>query len=574
MEARFLKITFEKLRFRINPIKNWVYDKIRNLSSHLKDQVSKYNNSREYIAIKPSTPRIINSFRSFSKWAGIIGIVVGYHVLVGWIFDIGILRSPGSTYSPMKPNSALCSILAGISLLLIRRGIPSHLHQAIVKIFSSITIFIAIVTLIEHLFDLNLLIDRWIPRSAMGDLGESAPGRMALMTTLTFLMIGAAFILLDRPNCFHWAESLAIVCTVIALFAITGYMYRARSFYGQMPLYTSVVIFLISIGILFARSDRGCMAKISSDSFGGLMARRLLPATMIIPIVIGWVQYVGQKLGLYSLEPGFAFSAVANVLIFISIVWWSVNSLHRMDSKRRETELALQQTAAKLIRSNADLEQFAYVASHDLKEPLRAISGSIQIFHEHYKEQLDSSAEEIIKHTVDGATRMQTLIDDLLTYSRLTTREAALEPVNASEILREALVNLELAIRESRAVVSSDPLPTIKADHTQILQVLQNLISNAIKYRSDRTPKIHISAEDKKSEWLFSVSDNGIGIAPQYTDKIFRIFQRLHTRKEYSGTGIGLAICKKVIERHGGSIWVESEPEEGSTFFFTLPKHE
>jgi light-regulated signal transduction histidine kinase (bacteriophytochrome) len=228
--------------------------------------------------------------------------------------------------------------------------------------------------------------------------------------------------------------------------------------------------------------------------------------------------------------------------------------------------------AAKLGRSNADLEQFAYVASHDLKEPLRAISGSIQILQERYSEALDSRADEVIKHTVDGANRMQTLIDDLLAYSRLTTLEAVLSPTNLKETLDEALVNLEHAIKESRASVTHDPLPTVNADRTQLLQVFQNLISNAIKYRSQRSPKIHVGTEEKGAEWLISVRDNGIGIAPQYADRIFRIFQRLHTRREYSRTGIGLAICKKIIERHSGRIWVESELDEGSTFYFTLPK--
>jgi light-regulated signal transduction histidine kinase (bacteriophytochrome) len=314
------------------------------------------------------------------------------------------------------------------------------------------------------------------------------------------------------------------------------------------------------------------MAKVTSNSFGGIMARRLLPATFLIPIILGWLQHQGQRAGLYSSEPGLALFAVANVLVFLSVVWWGVNSLHRMDTKRREAERELQETAAKLARSNADLEQFAYVASHDLKEPLRAISGSIQILQERYNHQLDHDADDVIKHTVDGATRMQTLIDDLLTYSRLTTREAPLRPTDCSEILRDALANLKSSINESKAVITSDPLPVVKADSTQLLQVFQNLVGNGIKYRSQRTPKIHVGVEDKGGEWLFSVSDNGIGIAPQYAERIFRIFQRLHTRKEYSGTGIGLAVCKKIVERHGGCIWVESEPEEGSTFFFTLPK--
>jgi light-regulated signal transduction histidine kinase (bacteriophytochrome) len=267
-----------------------------------------------------------------------------------------------------------------------------------------------------------------------------------------------------------------------------------------------------------------------------------------------------------------ALFTVLMVLMFLGVVWWGIDLLHRMDTKRRQAELELQQTAAKLARSNADLEQFAYVASHDLKEPLRAVTGSVQILQARYAQQLDAHANDVIQHTVEGASRMQTLIDDLLTYSRLTTREAPMKETDFTDVLLGALANLELPIKESKAVITHDPMPKLRGDATQLVQVFQNLISNAIKYRSNRTLKIHVGVDKHPSEWVFSVRDNGIGIAPQYADRIFRIFQRLHTRREYAGTGIGLAICKKVVERHGGRIWVESELEEGSTFHFTLPK--
>jgi signal transduction histidine kinase len=356
------------------------------------------------------------------------------------------------------------------------------------------------------------------------------------------------------------------------LLAIAGYLYEASPFGGQMPLYAAVVVFFLAAGILFVRVDRGVMAKVASNSFGGIMARRLLPATLLIPVLLGWMQHLGQTEGLYRAGPGLAFFSVANVLAFVVVVWWGVNSLHRMDTKRRLAEQELQQTAAKLSRSNADLEQFAYVASHDLKEPLRAISGSVQVLQERYGPELGEEADEVIKHTVDGANRMQRLIEDLLTYSRLTTREEAMEPTDTGKVLDLAIENLEQSIKESKAIITRDPMPTVKVDRTQLLQVFQNLISNGLKYRSERTPKIHVGCEESDAEWVFSVRDNGIGIAPQYADRIFRIFQRLHTRREYPGTGIGLAVCKKVVERHGGRIWVESELEEGSTFFFTLPK--
>ena len=524
--------------------------------------------------IEAPAPSTIESFRDLAKWASIFAIAAGYHVFLGWVFDIDILKSPWATFSTMKANSAICSMLAGISLYFLQtqRPMPPEHKNLIVRGCAGLTAIIAILSLAEHLFGLDLGFDE-LMFPGTGNRGASVhPGRMALMSALAFSMIGIGLLLLDSPRRYVVADTLALVSAAISLLAIASYMYQAKAFQGQMPLYGAVVIFLISVGMLCARADRGVMAKVSSNSFGGIMARRLLPATFLIPLILGWLQHRGQRSGLYGAEPGLALFAVANVLVFLSVVWWGVNSLHRMDTKRRQAERELQETAAKLARSNADLEQFAYVASHDLKEPLRAISGSIQILQERYRDRLERSADEVIKHTVDGATRMQTLIDDLLTYSRLTTREAPLEATDCSQIVQEVLANLKSAIDESKVIITYDALPVVKADSTQLLQVFQNLVGNAIKYRSQRTPRIHVGVENKGEEWLFSVSDNGIGIAPQYADRIFRIFQRLHTRKEYSGTGIGLAVCKKIVERHGGRIWLESELEEGSTFFFTLPK--
>ncbi|HLJ09689.1 MAG TPA: ATP-binding protein [Planctomycetaceae bacterium] len=237
--------------------------------------------------------------------------------------------------------------------------------------------------------------------------------------------------------------------------------------------------------------------------------------------------------------------------------------------KRAEEIVAQQQR--ELERSNHDLEQFAYAASHDLQEPLRAVSGYCQLLQRRYEEQLEPKAREFIAQAVAGARRMQALIEGLLAYSRVGRRGNMLMPTEADSALDRALVNLETAICESGATVTRDPLPTVVADSTQLMLVFQNLIGNAIKYHSHRLPEIHVSASKRDKDWLFSVRDNGIGIHPQYKDRIFLIFQRLHTRNEYPGTGIGLAICRRIIERHRGQIWVESAPGEGSTFFFTLP---
>ncbi len=225
-----------------------------------------------------------------------------------------------------------------------------------------------------------------------------------------------------------------------------------------------------------------------------------------------------------------------------------------------------------LLRSNADLQQFAYVASHDLQEPLRMVSSYLQLIEQRYKDKLDAAGTDFMGYAVDGANRMQMMIQDLLTFSRVESRGAPFQPVNCEAVLARTLANLHTAIEENQAIVTHDPLPMVMADDTQMVQIFQNLIGNAIKFRRQELPQVHVSAQAKGKEWEFSVRDNGIGIDPQYAERIFVIFQRLHSKEEYPGTGIGLAVCKRVVERHGGKIWVESQPGQGATFYFTIPK--
>jgi len=242
---------------------------------------------------------------------------------------------------------------------------------------------------------------------------------------------------------------------------------------------------------------------------------------------------------------------------------------------RRESEQQLRRLLCELNRSNEELQQFAYVASHDLQEPLRMVTSYTQLLGQRYKGRLDADADEFIAYAVDGSARMQQLIQDLLIYSRIAATEMPPRLVSSERALEAALENLRLTMAENRAAVTHDLLPPVTADDMHLVQVFQNLIGNAIKYRGADDPRIHVSAaRHGVTEWVFSVRDNGLGIDPQYFDRIFGLFQRLHGKQEFSGTGIGLSICKKILDRLGGRIWVESRPGEGSTFHFALPAGE
>lgn len=256
-------------------------------------------------------------------------------------------------------------------------------------------------------------------------------------------------------------------------------------------------------------------------------------------------------------------------VIGIQAIFWDV-------TERKLAEENLAQKAKELARSNAELEQFAYVASHDLQEPLRMVASYTQLLARRYSEKLDADAHEFIRFAVDGANRMQQLITDLLSYSRVGTRGKEFSRVDCSTVLGQAVANLQDRIESTGAIITNDDLPIVSGDGTQLIQLFQNLLSNALKFHGEESPRIHIAAREmenldtREKEWLFFVRDNGIGLDPQYAERIFIIFQRLHSHAEYPGTGIGLAICKKIVERYGGRIWVESQPNQGATFYFTL----
>jgi signal transduction histidine kinase len=284
--------------------------------------------------------------------------------------------------------------------------------------------------------------------------------------------------------------------------------------------------------------------------------------------------FKGYKAGAvdYMLKPFVPEILRTKVAVFADL-YKKNRELQSIGENLRELNKKLEQRSRDLIHINEELEKFAYVASHDMQEPLRTIISYIQLLQSKYKDKLDDEGNEFMDFVVEASLRMRNIIIDLLQYSRINRNESVLEPVDINKVLKEVLENMDNSIRDSNATIHAEDLPTIKANYSQMIQLFQNLISNAIKFKSDKAPEITISATTTKNDYLFSIQDNGIGIEQKYSDKIFQIFQRLHSIKQYPGTGIGLAICLKIIQRHEGRIWMESEPDKGTTFFFTIKKN-
>ena len=287
----------------------------------------------------------------------------------------------------------------------------------------------------------------------------------------------------------------------------------------------------------------------------------IVPACLAGLLILGPIFMGSYILSIDSIDNIFR----AFLLIIIGFV---VAMLSENISK---TQSKLTEAMEELKRSNEELQQFAYAASHDLQEPLRTIISFSQLLEDQYKDKIDKNGQEFIQFMTEGASRMRTLINDLLKYSRITTQSQPLQKVNLNDILKTVLSNLQQLIKESDATITYKELPSIFINKSHMLQLFQNLISNALKFKKETPPKIYIDAIKNENEWIFSVKDNGIGIEEKFFDRIFNIFQRLHTREEYPGAGIGLAICKKIIQRYNGKIWVESKIGEGSTFYFTIP---
>jgi signal transduction histidine kinase len=502
---------------------------------------------------------------------------MGALVLSGWTFNVQPLMQLIPTLVAMNPMTALGFILAGYSFF--RLGSKDVAQKDIVAILCAAGVaLLGMIRLFDCIFGLNFHIDRLLfPSKVSGSVGYP-PNEMAANTALNLFLCGVALLLnaVGPRKGSYFDQALVLVAGWVALLAIIGYTYHILLFYRlgvglPMSLDSAVAFVLFCAAYLAGQPERGVMRVLTSRTSGGVMARRLLPMAILIPWGLGAILLVLEQAGIFGKEFAVSLFAVTSVIVFTVMLWWNASLLHQVDLERASTEAQLRQSGANLQRSNTDLQQFAYIASHDLLEPLRMVTSYAQLVQQRYQDKLDKQGNEFLGQAIDGARRMEALIHDLLAFSRVEMRGRPFERTDCEQILQQALRNLKVAIEETGAVVSHEVLPTVMGDGIQLIQVFQNLVGNAIKFKGPRPPEVQVRSERKGSDWLFVVRDNGIGIDPKFFDRIFVIFQRLHTRQQYAGTGMGLAICKKIIERHGGQIRVESKPNEGAAFFFTLP---
>ncbi|MFQ5828605.1 MAG: ATP-binding protein [Candidatus Methylomirabilia bacterium] len=403
-----------------------------------------------------------------------------------------------------------------------------------------------------------LLLSSWLTWKRESATGRSwrvsEPGVYVVVGALTLASVGLlTFVSLPRafyPG-FLVPRPAELVPAALFLVALIGYLRKGHWKYVDFEhwLVLSLIVGVMGQSLFMAASER----LFDAMFFGAHLLKQLSYVLVL----------TGLLNSTYYLFRWAEDSAKA--------IMRANEALEREIIERMRVDDALAEQATELARSNAELEQFAYVASHDLQEPLRMVASYTQLLARRYRGKLDADADEFIGYAVDGATRMRRLVHDLLAYSRVGRHGQAMAPTDCDAVFAAARTNLRAAIEESGAVVTADSLPKVLANETQLVQVFQNLIGNAIKFRAGRPLGVHIGATRQGSHWLFSVRDDGSGIDPEFAPRVFMIFQRLHARTDCPGTGIGLAVCKKVVESHGGRIWVESEPNKGSTFYFTLP---
>lgn len=527
-----------------------------------------------------------------------IAALTGVVMLCAWAFDVAPLLRMRPGLISMPPMTAIVTGLIGSALLLRCLRQAHALARPTACGLALVGAAIGAIRCTEVATDVSYGVGAFlIPREQMG-FGAATNG-MSPLAAVCALLAGPAVALLDaRTRGGRWpSQPLAVLSGYVALLGLLDFAYgigffEAHSASGLMSVQTAVVFVLLSIGILCARPDLSIVGVLFSSVPEERPFRRLFISAILAVPIIGAIRILGTRWGLFDAEFGAAVAVVCLMAIMGLLVSHAARSLRRALVRRNQAEDearvhqwlekvtrqhadALEAANAELARRNAELDEFSYMASHDLQEPLRKLQSFSQLLPIDLGGDLSPKAATDLRYISEAAARMQNLIQDLLALSRAGRSEMRREAVPLDACVDAALEALDVKLKETGATLTRDRLPTVSGDATLLAQLFQNLIGNALKFtRPDQKPVLHLSAQQAGTAWVIGVRDNGLGIKPEYAESIFAPFKRLHGKGEFPGTGIGLAICRKVAERHGGRIWVESQPGSGSHFKFTLQASE
>ncbi|MBX3081220.1 MAG: hypothetical protein KF716_06260 [Anaerolineae bacterium] len=529
----------------------------------------------------PTVPRLVATAQAFSRLAAIVVIAVGSLILLGWLFNIDAFKRIFTNLPALKFNLALCFILAGVSLLTL------HTRPRLAQITAVAVLVIAGLTLCQHLFGWQLGIDQLLMRDTTISTNPAAqPGRMSVITTIILSITGGGLVIMSFIRRYLLAQIVTLIALLISLLALVGYLYNVRSLYSvessSIALQTALTSTVLCFGMLLAFPDKGLAQIISADSAGGYLVRYALPAVALFPLLIGWLTWQGEAIGLYSGDFGAAMFTLSHMVLLSVIMLWIANKLHNADLERIRSEEAVRTLNAELeqrVRERTvhltaiikELDSFNYSVSHDLRSPLRAMDGYAQALLEDQANQLDDNARHYLTRIRAATQRMGSVIDDLLQLAQLSRTSIARSTVDLSRLAHEVIEELKEEYPDHNVTYSIEAAMLAQGD-TRLLRIaLQNLLSNAWKFtRKQSHPTVEIGTIEHEGKRAYFIRDNGVGFDMRFANKLFRAFQRLHDIQDFEGTGIGLAIVARIVQRHGGQVWAESQVDQGATFYFTV----